>query len=235
MAFYQSISSHYDKIFPLNNVAFTFISTHFKQGEKILDMGAGTGNLALALVEAGFDVVASEPDLAMMENIKQKCHSKGVSLSVHSKSMEQLTEFNDSYDGIICVGNTLPHLQSNESIEKFIKDSYMKLNDHGRLILQLVNYEYVLSSDEFSFPVIEKENFTFTRHYEITPDKVLFTSRLMKEDETMENTIPLTPITSKELIPMIKNAGFNQIDVFGNFKCDVYSEQSNAFICVAKK
>lgn len=235
MAFYQSLSSHYDKIFPLNDVAFTFISKHFEQGEKILDIGAGTGNLALALAEEGFDVVASEPDLAMMENMKQKCLSKGVTLFVHSKSMEQLTQFQESYDGIICVGNTLPHLQSNESIEKFIKDCSMKLNDSGTLILQLVNYEYVLSTDDFSFPVIEKEDFTFTRHYTIASEKVMFTSRLIKDNETIENTIPLTPITSKELIPMLKKAGFKQIDVFGNFKGDVYSERSNALICVAKK
>lgn len=235
MPFYQSLSSHYDKIFPLNAVAFSFVSSYFVKGEKILDIGAGTGNLALALAEAGFEMTASEPDRAMMEKMKVKSRSKSLSLSIHQKSMEQLTEFKEQFDGIICVGNTLPHLQTNESIEHFVHDCHMKLNEGGKLILQTVSYEHVLSAEDFSFPVIEKEGFTFTRHYTVTKNKVLFTSKLTADGKTIENTIPLTPITSKELIPMMKEAGFKQMDVFGNFKGEPYTEQSKAFICIATK
>lgn len=233
MAFYQSIVAYYDRIFPLNDVAFQFIKKHFEQGDNVLDIGAGTGNLAIALAGSGLHVTASEPDLAMMEKIKEK--SSDLDVSVHSKSMEQLTEFASTFDGIVCVGNTLPHLQSKESIEQFLSDCYAKLNEDGKLLLQLVNYDKVLSTDDFSFPVIEKDDFTFTRKYEVTDRKVMFTSCLTAKGETVENTIPLTPITSTELTSLLEKAGFGQIELFGNFKGEPYSKQSGALVCVAGK
>lgn len=129
MTFYQSLSSYYDKIFPLNDIALSYVSSYFSKGDKVLDIGAGTGNLALALAEAGFQVTASEPDIAMMENISEKSKSRGLPLAIHSKSMEQITELSGNFDGIICVGNTLPHLQSKESIEQFIAEAFMKLKN----------------------------------------------------------------------------------------------------------
>jgi glycine/sarcosine N-methyltransferase len=98
-----------------------------------------------------------------------------------------------------------------------------------------VNYDRVLSKNDSSFPAIEKENFTFTRHYEKNDEHLLFTSRLTIFEETTENTIPLNPVISKQLISILKKVGFQVVDVYGNFNGESYSTESPALVTVARK
>ena len=158
-------------------------------------MGAGTGNMAIALAKKKL-ITASEPDKTMAEFIRSKTNRRALRLSVQTKSMEQIAEFPNSFDGIICIGNTLPHLPDEKKMEHFLNQCHQKLNQNGRLILQTVNYDKVLSTDDFSFPVIQKDNFSFTRRYEKVNDHIYFTSILSVNEESTENTIPLYPITS---------------------------------------
>jgi glycine/sarcosine N-methyltransferase len=234
LSFYHDLSTYYDQIFPLNQTAYTFISQYFHEGNSVLDMGAGTGNMAIALAEKGLNVTASEPEETMAESIKKKAKSKGLLLSVHTKAMEEIDTFHENFDGILCIGNTLPHL-SDEGLEKFLQKCYIKLKPKGIIILQQVNYDRVLSRNDFSFPAIEKEDFTFTRHYEKKDEHLLFTSRLTINEEATENTIPLYPVTSQQLISILKKIGFQMVDVYGNFKGESHSTESPALVTVARK
>lgn len=234
MSFYQSFASYYDRIFPLNPTALSFVSSHFQSGESLLDIGAGTGNMAIALAEKEMNVTASEPDETMAESIRSKTDMKGLTVSVQTKSMEQINEFQNNFDGIICIGNTLPHLPDEESIVNFLSQCHQKLNNDGRLILQTVNYDKVLFSEDFSFPVIQKDDFSFTRRYEKVNEHIYFTSILTVNGESTENTIPLYPITSQRLISLLKKSGFDSVQVYGNFKEEDYNRDSPALIVVAK-
>ncbi|WP_428909590.1 class I SAM-dependent methyltransferase [Niallia sp. Krafla_26] len=235
MAFYHDLSTYYDQIFPLNQTAYAFISNCFQKGDSIIDMGAGTGNMAIALAQGGLQVTASEPEETLVESIKKKAAEKGISLSVHTKTMEKLGEFQENFDGILCVGNTLPHLPNIVEVERFLGQCYEKLKENGKLILQQVNYDKVLAKDDFSFPVIEKENFTFTRHYEKKNEHIHFTSRLTIDGETIDNTIPLYPITSQQLKQALEKVGFQNINQYGNFKEENHTSESPALVTVARK
>ena len=235
MSFYHDLSTYYDRIFPLNQTAYTFISQYFHEGNSVLDMGAGTGNMAIALAEKGLNVTASEPEETMAKSIKKKAKSKELLLSVHTKAMEEIDTFQENFDGILCIGNTLPHLSDLEGVEKFLQKCYIKLKSKGIIILQQVNYDRVLSKNDFSFPAIEKEDFSFTRHYEKKEEHLLFTSRLTINEVATENTIPLYPVTSQQLISILKKIGFQMVDVYGNFKGESHSTESPALVTVARK
>ncbi len=235
MSFYKVLSPYYDFIFPLNHNALSFLSSYFNKGEPLLDIGAGTGSMAIALAEKGCKVTAIEPEETMAEHIRLKAAASGTPLSIHTKSMEQIEQLQETFDGIYCIGNTLAHLQNLEELESFLDNCLKKLNQNGKLILQLVNYDNVMTNDHFSFPVIKKENFVFTRQYAKKEENILFTTTLTTDKESLVSTVPLYPITSLQLIPSLKKTGFQEIQMYGSFIKESYSPNSQALIVVASR
>ncbi len=235
MTFYQPLTQYYDEIFPTNPKASHFLASTFKQGGTLLDVGAGTGNMALSLVHEGFQVTATEPEETMVKQIHQKAKSSPYFLKIYTKAMQQLDEFTETFDGIYCIGNTLVHLDNLEEISEFLHQTYQKLNDDGIFIFQIVNFERVLTTQDFTFPVIKKETFAFERRYDLVDDKILFTTTLLTNDQTISNTTTLYPATSKQLLPILEDCGFQSIETYGNFAKDSYSLNSPALIVVAKK
>lgn len=235
MTFYENLAPYYDRIFPANEATSSFLQSYFKQGQSILDMGAGTGNMAITLTLKGYNVIAVEPDGTMAEYIEQKAIARDVTVPVYKKGMLDINQVDGPIEGMYCIGNTLPHLQDSKEIEDFIQKSYEIVENRGYLILQLVNYDKVLTTNNFSFPVIEKEEITFTREYKKEADKILFSTNLKVKDDTYTSSTTLYPITSDSLLSILRKIGFQVDDVFGNFKKQDFTRDSPALIVVAKK
>ena len=233
MNFYHSLTPYYDEIFPTNLKALDFLVSIFKQGGLLLDVGAGTGNMALSLSKKGFKVTATEPEAAMAIQIREK--ATNTSISVFTKTMQQIGEFAETFDGIYCIGNTLVHLNNLEEINEFLHQVYRRLNDNGVFICQIVNFEKVLEKRDFTFPIIKKETFEFKRRYDLAGEKILFTTTITSAGQTFSNTTSLYPATSKQLLPILKNCGFQTIETYGDFEKGTYLENSPALIVVAKK
>ena len=231
MTFYKTLTPYYDDIFPTNEKTLTFLAAHFKEGDSILDVGAGTGNMAIPLSQKGYYVTALEPEESMAEQIRSKAQTLQLPIHVTTKTMQQLDQLNENYQGIYCIGNTLAHLQNLEEIQTFFQQAYEKLQPEGTFILQIVNFE----KKNFIFPNIETERFLFERHYEREGKHILFTTSLSTKDSVQTNTISLYPATAAQLHPLLEACGFNSITTYGNFAMKNYEQDDPALIIVAKK
>lgn len=230
MTFYQTLTPYYDEIFPANPKQINFISSFIPKDSSLLDVGAGTGNVALALVKAGYKVTAMEPEESMAAKLADKTAAYE-SLQVNTLTMQQINKLAESYDGIYCIGNTLVHLQNIDEIKEFIVQSFAKLFENGKLMIQIVNYE----KKDFSFPVLHKENFVFERSYRYEKNKLLFTANLTVNGISTSNTILLYPLTVNQLVPLLKEVGFKRIETYANFDKAPYTENAPALVITATK
>lgn len=231
MSFYQTLTPYYDDIFPTNQKALAFLTAHFKEEAHLLDVGAGTGNMAIPLTQKGFNVTALEPEESMAKQIRLKATAKELSILVTTKTMQQLDTLDKTYQGIYCIGNTLAHLQNREEIRSFFQQTYKKLQPEGIFIFQIINFE----KQDFVFPRIEKENFLFERFYERSGEHMLFTTKLTTNDRVQTNTVTLYPATVTQLYPLLEACGFSSINAYGNFAGEKYTPDAPALIMVAKK
>lgn len=237
MEFYKQLSKYYDIIFPLNKQSVTFIKEHLAAGP-VLDLAAGTGNHALALARDGVQVTATDLDENMVVKIKEKAALDNVTITALPLAMEELGQLKDkSFSTIICLGNSLVHLNSLESVKSVTTNMYDLLGEHGKLMIQIVNYDRVLNEGITELPLInrEKEQISFRRLYKHEENKIIFKGELTIGGETLENEVSLLPITSQQLVDVLTSVGFSKINLFGSFKGEPFEINSPALIIDATK
>ena len=228
--FYNQIAEKYDFIFPLSPAHKTFFASEL-HGKTILDVGAATGNLTAYLSSQGYEVTAID----LSERLIAKAVEKGV--TVQQLNMLAIDEL-PTFDNIVCIGNTLPHLDSKTSVQLFLQKAYGQLTQGGKLVLQLVNFQKYFAQQQGDYlgnlPLIEDDKVKFERYYYLNEEgKIRFKTIL---DDTIKNEELLQPIFADQLTEWLTQIGFQAINLYGNFKKDPFDkEKSMALIVTAVK
>ena len=228
--FYNEIAEKYDYIFPLSPTHQTFFASELC-GKTVLDVGAATGNLTAYLLSQGYEVTGID----LSERLITEAAKKGIVVQpLNMLDIDQLAIF----DNIVCIGNTLPHLDSKTSVQLFLQKAYGQLSQGGKLILQLVNFQkyFAQQQDDYlgNLPLIANDKVKFERFYYLNKEgKIRFKTIL---DDTIENEELLQPIFADELTQWLIQIGFQAINLYGNFKKDLFDkEKSMALIITAEK
>lgn len=232
MSFYSSIIEAYDEIFPLNKLQVGFIEDVYPvlSGKRMLDVGCGTGSLAIELGRRGAAVEAFDLDIDMIEKAKDKCPQ---ALNVHF-SQNDLLKFSDGYkperfDVVYCFGNTLAHLNDEKEIQLFLQSAKSVLKPNGILLLQVVNYDRIMNDKITKLPTIESDHFIFERNYSFSKENVVQFSTILKNkpsDQMSEQSVQLFPIKKIDLFKEILATGFLEVNFFGNFKNEPWDNDS---------
>jgi glycine/sarcosine N-methyltransferase len=222
--FYSSISPYYPEIFPCNPAQLQFVNRYSNglDGTKVLDIGCATGELAFQLAKDG----ASVTGIDLNEDLLNMAKTEKVlpNLTFQKGDMLQLkNDFRpDEFDVVLCFGNTLVHLPTVELIFEMLKGVHAVLKPGGIFLLQILNYDYILSEPVTELPLIETENIKFIRFYRFADNSPLIVFQtelhLKKEGEVIFNETPLLALKSKELRNLLENAGFESVELFANFK-----------------
>ncbi len=242
MEFYDSISRHYDLIFPLQKKQVGFVlskSQQDVQNQNLLDIGCGTGNLAIALAPHFCQIEAIDLDGEMLDLARQKSLASNLNFKEQSMLELQQEYQHESFDVVCCFGNTLVHLSRMEEVREFVEQAYKVLKQGGKFLIQIINYDKVLDQNVDHLATIENEGIHFVRNYSYDQEnhKILFNTILTKDDTDLriENTIPLLPIRPSELNDLLTNTGFREIEMYGNFAMSPFEKDSVPYVLSCKK
>ncbi len=238
MGFYQDISFYYDSIFPFKQNTFHFLLDCYESVNekkeckgKILDVACGSGNYAITFAGYCLEVTGNDLDQFMINQAITKNRYNNVSFS--SLNMLEIDKSNiakGSLDFAYCIGNSIVHLDNTKEMESFIQKVYQLLSDGGCFVVQIVNYDRILSQGITSLPTIEnqEDGVVFIRDYIHHIDKIEFKTTLIIDSDHMEEeyrqSVMLYPLKSKNLKSLFVNNGFTKIEMFGNFNKEPYSE-----------
>lgn len=239
--FYSSVSRYYDEIFPFNTSQLAFIQAEAGSVDEryFLDVGCSTGKLANALCQLGALGVGIDLNDDMIAEAKTKYSS--VSLNFRKMNMLHLTRiFPRSYfDFVICFGNTLVHLDSMMELKTFLADASGLLKPGGKLLLQMLNYDYILDKQISELPLIENDHVHFTRQYVLPAaggEKIEFRTGLtVKSSDTyLANSTLLLPVRKRELERLLYTAGCKQLQFYAGFDRAPYSGDHLPLVVVAE-
>ena len=240
--FYTSIAPHYQYIFPFNPAQIEFLRNVLPyNGARVLDVGCATGDLAFALTHFGFPTWAFDFD-AQMVQIAQKTKQEDSMFPVFEQlDMRQIDErFPEAYfDTVICFGNTLVHLLTDDDIRKFIQATFKVLSPEGKLTIQILNYQHILENQIKSLPLIDNEHISFERKYEFGDKSGLidFNTKLTVKStgQEIKNSTKLYSIRQNKLQEILEEAGFSAIEFFGGFNREPLSANSLSLVLTCQK
>ncbi|MCW3789052.1 class I SAM-dependent methyltransferase [Plebeiibacterium sediminum] len=232
MSFYKDIVNAYDEIFPLNIKQLSFVEDLYASlgGKKMLDAGCGTGSLAIALGRRSASVKAFDLDGEMIKKAKEKCPQ---AINVKFKEGDLLligdVYKHGAFDLVYCFGNTVAHLNDLDEVKVFCEAAKSLLKPNGKLLLQTVNYDWVLNNDVKSLPTIESDHYIFERVYRYieTSSKIEFTTNLISKIEGAKQTqkVILFPIVKKQLEDILKQS-FTDVKFYASFNRDEWNKDS---------
>ncbi|MFY9150951.1 MAG: methyltransferase domain-containing protein [Prolixibacteraceae bacterium] len=240
--FYASIAQHYQHIFPFNPDQVEFLRQVLPyNGAKILDVGSATGDLSFALTHFGFPVWSFDFDAQMVELAKKTKQEDTLFPAFEQLDMRNIAErYPESYfNTVICFGNTLVHLLSDDDIRKFIQASFKVLSPEGKLTIQILNYNHIIDHQIESLPLIENEHIRFERRYDFQEgtDLIDFNTKLTIKSNGQEisNSVKLYALRKNKLQELLEEAGFTGFEFHGNFKRDPLQETSIPLIVTCQK
>jgi glycine/sarcosine N-methyltransferase len=241
---YKHIAAYYGEIFPLKEIRLAFVESLLpnpgRENLFILDIGCAAGELAMALSNAGHRVVGIDINEEMIKVAKKANEGNYRTAFLHLDMNEAPAKFNHSfYNAVLCLGNTLVHLDNPQEMENFFTGIREILKDQGVLILQIVNYRRILDLGITELPLIESEHCTFRREYayDRKNHRIRFRGELRLKDsgDTFESVEILYPLMYEELEPALVRAGFSLIEFYGNEHMSSYNPSSPALIAYAEK
>ena len=238
MSFYTTLAYHYESIFPLTmnhqNLLRSLIPHH---ASSACDVGCATGLISdylhsLGLTVTGFDLSES------MIHIAQQRSSKDLEF-ITLNMMDMHNRFKpESFDVITCLGNTLVHLPADE-VKDVLQQMHACLSNDGLLIIQIVNYDFIMNERKTQLPIIDNEYIRFKRSYVFgeKSDSIRFigelhdyTTGITYYDETL-----LHPLLSNDLREKLQN-NFSIIQEFGSWTMQPYDPlTSPSYILIAQK
>ncbi|MDD4527995.1 MAG: class I SAM-dependent methyltransferase [Candidatus Margulisbacteria bacterium] len=236
---YQNFSDIYDELFPVSEAQKTFfinLATNITEPKNLLEIGCGTGELAIALDKHFNYIAAIDLDRSMIEKAVSKQHSHHLDFKQMNMTHIDNFFFNHSFSVLSCLGNTLVHLPSSLDIQMFISGCHQLLRKNGKLVLQILNYEKIFAQNITLLKNIETDNFLFERQYDLlNNEKVIFrtivTSKKTKEEKISETS--LYPIRPQNLLTLLHDCGFNNIVTYGSFNKENFTSDSDVLVIEA--
>jgi glycine/sarcosine N-methyltransferase len=221
---------------------------------RVLDMACGTGQHAIALGRAGYDVTAADLSAGMISRARANAAAAGVPITVSQLGFGEIQSPMGArsdrphearlqpFDAILCLGNSLPHLLTEAQMVRALTDMARALKPGGILIVQLRNFRRVLDRQERFMPpeahTSADGEWVFFRFYDMEPTadegmrlqfNVVRLSRAEQGDWACQvGRTWLRAWPHEELIPLLPAAGLKRLDLYGSLSGEAFDPSTSS-------
>lgn len=141
-------------------------------GGAALDLGAGSGFQSIPLARRGYRVKAIDTCAALLEELATKAGGLPIECVVGDiQNVANLVE--RQVELAVCMGDTLTHLPSAESVRRLFEEVYSLLESGGDLVLTWRDLSVELSSTARFIPVRADDTRILTCFLEYFPEHVM--------------------------------------------------------------
>jgi len=195
--------------------------------KRVLDAACGTGMHAIALAQLGYSLAGADQSAGMVNRARNNADASGVAIQFKVASFGELAPAfpHHAFDGLLCLGNSLPHVLTTNDLQNTLKDFAASLRPGGVLIIQNRNFDAVLNRrDRWMEPQAHREGdreWIFLRFYDFNKDCLIgFNIIMLVRDngdgwnQQVSSTL-LRPLQRVEILSELANSGFKVAATYG--------------------
>jgi glycine/sarcosine N-methyltransferase len=224
-----------------------FFESLFAEHEvrRVLDIACGTGRHAVALAQRGYDVLGSDSSEGMVARARQNAEAAGAQVIFLQAGFGELVEsLKEPCDAVLCLGNSLPSLLSEEDLKDALADMAGVLVPGGLLVVQNLNYDRVWANQQRFMPLQTHsqgdEEWLFLRFVDFHPETLTFNMVVLHSNGAAwryrAEATELRPIFKADLEWSLEQTGFASMDFYGDYHLNPYQEDTSGdLIVVARK
>ena len=148
---YDELAAYYDQIFENWEVSISRQAKVLgdilhnecdKRPIRVLDSACGIGTQSLGLAMKGFDVTGCDVSYGAIHRARSEASRRGLSIPFSVANMLELSAIPDSsFDAVICMDNSLSHLETDEQLMQAAQQVYGKLRPGGCFIGSIRDYD----------------------------------------------------------------------------------------------
>ena len=239
---YKAFSYYYDVL--MQDVPYhkwmSKTRQYLKPGEKILDVGCGTGTLSQLLANEGYRVTGVDLSEDMLALAYEKSLTSGVSVEYVQQDMSRLTGFKD-FDGAVIYVDTLNYLQKDTEVFQTFQQIHSSLKEGGILIFDVHSLFKVTEIFEDYLFADTNPDLTYIWHvgegkfpYSIEHELTFFIKSENGYGRFQELHFQRT-FAIEEYAQWLEDAGFKILEISADFLDQAPSEDSERIIFVAQK
>ena len=216
-------------------------------GGAVLDSACGTGMHAISLAQKGYAAAGADLSPKMVARARSNARQAGVDVRFEATGFGGLAKTFGvrSFDALLCLGNSLPHVLSEAGLRAALGDFVACLRPGGMLVLQNRNFDAVVKRRErWMEPQSHREGereWLFLRFYDYQADGLIAFNiiNLRRErDQPWEQRVmstPLRPLLQEETLRLLGEAGFSQVTCYGDMSGSSFDpEKSGNLVVVAR-
>ena len=235
--FYNTLADEYDSMTAFNQRLIKEESLFRSIVEKhkiktALDAGSGTGIHSLLLAQAGVEVTAVDISQKMLHLLSVHAQDKKLRVkTIKADFLNLRKKIRSKFDAIFCMGNSLVHAKTQRELKIILSNFHTLLNPNGVLLIQILNYDRIISKREIIQSIKESNGKTFIRFYGFDKDHINFNIlTIERKGGLLEHKIQATrlrPIMQKEILKSLKEVGFKKIQSLGKLNGNKFSKNTS--------
>lgn len=212
----------------------------------VLDVACGTGWHAIALAQRSYRVAASDVSPAMTARARDNAAGERVAIPFAVAGFLELRmTYSESFAAVLCLGNSLPHVLTEEAALASLRNMRDRLNTGGILLLHLLNYAKRMVEKPRWFAVNSRtlagRETLIWRFADYSEGEIVFNiAQFAKASDgawtVQVQSTPQRPYKKEEIGTMLHRAGFRDPVFSGNLQGDAFdAARSPDLVAVATR
>jgi SAM-dependent methyltransferase len=216
------------------------------RARSILDTACGTGWHAIALTQKGYQTAGCDGSPVMIEMARTNAATAKADVRFEVADFNQLDKFSETFDAVLCLGNSLPHLLSQEALVEALQHMRASLRSEGVLILHNLNYDMRMVKKPRFFAVNGNAEALVWRFADYGPEFITFhtalferktegTNQEAKSWSVQVNSTLQRPLLKKDLDEALARAGLNNIQHFGGLDGSPFEKEKSGDLVIVTR